>query len=106
MSLAINARRAALAGCVCCCIQIASNMGLEGSANGNTLSVSAEFGRVTGHEENMKVAEVHAMSFSKKSYIERGDINKIAHNDDFKDHFSNLPVFVKDTNRGRRSNVS
>ena len=71
-------------------------MGLSGSAKGVTLSVSAEFGRVTGHEENVKVAEVHAMRFSKKSYISRGDINNIALSEDFKNSFSNLPVFVQD----------
>lgn len=71
-------------------------MGLSGSAKGVTLSVSGEFGRVTGHEENVKVAEVHAMRFRKKSYISRGDITKLALNEDFQSSFSNLPVLVED----------
>ena len=44
----------------------------------------------------MKVAEVHAMTFSKKSYISRGDLHNIALSEDFKNSFSKLPAFVQD----------
>lgn len=72
-------------------------MGISGSANGITFSVESEFKRVSGSETEIKVAEVHAMRFHRKTYIPRGsELNAFPLNGDFLKDFGDLPTLVKD----------
>ncbi|KAL2619900.1 hypothetical protein R1flu_000105 [Riccia fluitans] len=76
---------------------IATEMGISGGYRGVELSVSSAFNKVTGHETDVKVADVHAVSYSSRTFVERGsNLYKFPLKSDFLKDFQGFPVTVKD----------
>ncbi|KAG6545026.1 hypothetical protein Mapa_013718 [Marchantia paleacea] len=74
---------------------IGAQMGISGSYNALSFSVDSEFKRVSGQESNVKVAEVRAMSFYSRTYVERGvDLFNFPLKSEFLNDFRSLPTLL------------
>lgn len=79
-------------------MQIGAEMGLSGSAEGVSFSVDSGFSRVSGHETEVKVAEVCARASHSKTYLTKGssELYSFSLRSDFLRDFQSLPIVVTD----------
>jgi hypothetical protein len=82
--------------------QLARERGIDESLKEECFSVQAEFKRLAGPERDVNAAEVHAIRFHCKTYIQKDHRwNVFPLKGDFKNDFNKLPVTVKNAHEDR-----